>query len=94
VVLGDLNDYQFSPALAALRTGSASGHGLPILTDLISTLPRDERYTYVFDGISEALDHILVTPFVRGVRYQVVHVNAEYTDQTSDHDPQVLRMTP
>jgi predicted extracellular nuclease len=94
VVLGDLNDYQFSPALAALRTGSTSGHGLPILTDLISTLPRDERYTYVFDGISEALDHILVTPFVRGVRYQVVHVNAEYTDQTSDHDPQVLRMTP
>ena len=94
VVLGDLNDYQFSPALAALRTGSATGHGLPILTDLISTLPRDERYTYVFDGISEALDHILVTPFVRGVRYQVVHVNAEYTDQVSDHDPQVLRITP
>jgi predicted extracellular nuclease len=94
VVLGDLNDYQFSPALAALRTGSTSGHGLPILTDLISTLPRDERYTYVFDGLSEVLDHILVTPFVRGVRYQVVHVNAEYTDQTSDHDPQVLRMNP
>jgi predicted extracellular nuclease len=94
VVLGDLNDYQFSPALAALRTGSTSGHGVPILTDLISTLPRDERYTYVFDGISEVLDHILVSPSVRGVRYQVVHVNAEYTDQTSDHDPQVLRMTP
>ncbi|MDN3351325.1 lamin tail domain-containing protein [Actinomadura sp. DC4] len=94
VVLGDLNDYQFSPALAALRTGSTSGRGLPILTDLISTLPRDERYTYVYDGISEVLDHILVSPLVRGVRYQVVHVNAEYTGQTSDHDPQVLRLTP
>jgi hypothetical protein len=35
-----------------------------------------------------------VTPAVRGVRYQVIHINAEYTDQTSDHDPQVLRMTP
>jgi hypothetical protein len=94
VVLGDLNDYEFSPALSVLRTGSPTGRGRPILTDLISTLPRDQRYTYVFDGISEALDHILVGPGVRGVRYQVVHINAEYTRQTSDHDPQVLRMTP
>ena len=94
VVLGDLNDYQFSPALATLRTGNANGHGTPILTDLITTLPRRERYTYVYDGISEVLDHILVSPRVRGVEYEVVHVNAEYTDQTSDHDPQVLRMKP
>jgi predicted extracellular nuclease len=94
VVLGDLNDYQFSPALSVLRTGSPTGHGRPILTDLISTLPRDEQYTYVFDGISEVLDHILVSPGVRGVRYQVIHINAEYREQTSDHDPQVLRMTP
>ncbi|MFB9834837.1 lamin tail domain-containing protein [Actinoallomurus acaciae] len=94
VVLGDLNDYQFSPALSVLRTGSPTGRGRPILTDLISTLPRKEQYTYVFDGLSEVLDHILVSPGVRGVRYQVVHINAEYTDQTSDHDPQVLRMTP
>jgi predicted extracellular nuclease len=94
VVLGDLNDYQFSPALAALRTGSTAGQGTPILTDLISTLPVNERYTYVFDGISEVLDHILVSPAVRGVRYQVIHINAEYTDQTSDHDPQVVRLNP
>jgi predicted extracellular nuclease len=94
VVLGDLNDYQFSPALSALRTGSTGGHGTPILTDLISTLPVDERYTYVYDGLSEVLDHILVTPRTRGVRYQVVHVNAEYADQASDHDPQVMRLEP
>jgi predicted extracellular nuclease len=94
VVLGDLNDYQFSPALTALRTGSTSGHGTPLLTDLISTLPVNERYTYVYDGLSEVLDHILVTPRVRGVRYQVVHVNAEYADQASDHDPQVVRLEP
>jgi predicted extracellular nuclease len=94
VVLGDLNDHQFSPALTALRTGSTSGTGTPILTDLISTLPVNQRYTYVYDGISEVLDHILVSPRVRGVRYEVVHVNAEYTDQASDHDPQVLRIRP
>ncbi|GAB3988273.1 endonuclease/exonuclease/phosphatase family protein [Actinoallomurus acanthiterrae] len=94
VVLGDLNDYQFSPALAALKTGSTSGKGRPILTDLIGTLPENERYTYVYDGISEVLDHILVTPRTHGVQYQVVHVNAEYTNQTSDHDPQVVRLKP
>jgi len=48
----------------------------------------------VYNGISQVLDHILVTESVRGIDYQVVHVNAEYTDQTSDHDPQVLAFTP
>jgi uncharacterized protein len=94
VVLGDLNDYQFSPALATLKTGNADGQGTPALVDLITTLPREQQYTYVFDGLSEVLDHILVSPKVRGVEYEVVHVNAEYADQTSDHDPQVLRMKP
>ncbi len=91
VVLGDLNDYQFSPALAILRTGTPGG-GRPILTDLIDTLPPDQRYTYVYDGVSEVLDHILVTRGAGHVAYQVVHVNAEYIDQTSDHDPQVVRI--
>ncbi len=94
VVLGDLNDYQFSPALKALKTGDTSGTGKAILTDLITTLPKKQRYTYVFDGISEVLDHILVTRRVDVVEYQVVHVNAEYADQASDHDPQVLRLRP
>jgi predicted extracellular nuclease len=94
VVLGDLNDYQFSPALSALRTGTADGSGPSILTDLISTLPVDQRYTYVFNGVSQVLDHILVTKAVGGVQYQVVHINAEYADQASDHDPQVVRIQP
>ncbi len=94
VVLGDLNDYQFSPAVTALRTGTADGTGPAILTDLISTLPVDQRYTYVFNGVSQVLDHILVTPGAGTVQYQVVHVNAEYADQASDHDPQVVRLRP
>jgi uncharacterized protein len=94
VVVGDLNDYQFSPALRVLTTGTAAGTGTPILTDLITTLPLDQRYTYVFNGISQVLDHILVAPRVRGVSYQVVHINAEFTQQTSDHDPQVVDITP
>jgi hypothetical protein len=94
VVVGDLNDYQFSSPLAVLRTGTADGTGPSILTDLITTLPLNQQYTYVYNGVSQVLDHILVSPAVSGVDYQVVHVNAEYSNQTSDHDPQVVDITP
>ena len=94
VVLGDLNDFQFSPSVAALRTGTADGSGPSILTDLIATLPKNQQYTYVFNGVSQVLDHILVTRGLGDVQYQVVHVNAEYHDQVSDHDPQVVRVKP
>jgi uncharacterized protein len=94
VVLGDLNDFQFSPSVAALRTGTADGSGPSILTDLIATLPKNQQYTYVFNGVSQVLDHILVTRDLDDVQYQVVHVNAEYADQASDHDPQVVRLRP
>jgi len=85
VVLGDLNDFQFSPALQELT----SHHRLQ---DLMNTLPRDERYSYVFEGNSQALDHVLVSGRMR-TDYDVVHVNAEFTAQASDHDPQVVRLT-
>ncbi|HEX6696021.1 MAG TPA: endonuclease/exonuclease/phosphatase family protein [Solirubrobacteraceae bacterium] len=94
VVLGDLNDFQFSPSVAALRTGTADGSGPSILTDLIAPMPKDQQYTYVFNGVSQVLDHILVTRGLGDVQYQVVHVNAEYHDQASDHDPQVVRVRP
>jgi predicted extracellular nuclease len=89
VVAGDLNDYQFSPALGTL-TGAPSHR--PILTDLITTLPANQQYTYDYEGVSEVLDHILVTSAVGKPEYQVVHVNSEYANQVSDHDPQVVRL--
>ncbi|MFJ6573843.1 lamin tail domain-containing protein [Streptomyces sp. NPDC091292] len=85
VVLGDMNDYQFSKPLTTLTKGG-------ILTDLINTLPVNERYSYVYDGNSQTLDHILVTPGIKKPAYEVVHINSEFADQTSDHDPQVVRI--
>jgi hypothetical protein len=88
VVLGDINDHEYSIPLYVLK-GSP-----PVLHDLVETLPEAERYTYVFEGNSQALDHILVSssllPAV--VEYDVVHVNAEFHDQASDHDPEVVRL--
>jgi uncharacterized protein len=94
VMVGDLNDYQFSPALAVLKTGTSDGTGTPTLTDLITTLPADQQYTYDFDGVSEVLDHILTSKAISKFSYQVVHVNAEFANQASDHDPQVADITP
>ncbi|MFD4766719.1 endonuclease/exonuclease/phosphatase family protein [Streptomyces niveus] len=85
VVLGDLNDYQFSKPVTTLTRGG-------ILTDLMDELPKNERYSYVYDGNSQTLDHILVSSGVKKPEYDVVHINAEFADQASDHDPQVVRI--
>jgi len=86
VVAGDLNDFEFSDAV---RTVLATG-----MVDLPATLPLPERYTYVFDGNSQVLDHVLVSPhFARhSFEYDVVHVNSEFANQVSDHEPQVARL--
>jgi predicted extracellular nuclease len=85
VVLGDLNDFEFSETIHILE---AAG-----LTDLYDTLPLAERYSYVFEGNSQTLDHILVSgPLLNRSTFDVVHVNAEFADQASDHDPSVARI--
>ncbi|MCX4762501.1 lamin tail domain-containing protein [Streptomyces sp. NBC_01275] len=85
VVLGDLNDYEFSQTVTTLTAGK-------VLKPLITTLPADQRYTYVYDGNSQTLDHILTSPAVTHFDYDVVHINAEFADQASDHDPQIVRI--
>src|SRR5437773_2397323 len=85
VVLGDLNDFEFSETIRSLE---AAG-----LTDLYDTLPLAERYSYVFEGNSQTLDHILVSGSLADrSTLDVVHVNAEFADQASDHDPSVARI--
>ncbi|MFF7334033.1 endonuclease/exonuclease/phosphatase family protein [Streptomyces sp. NPDC008150] len=86
VALGDLNDFEFSDAVKTLTDNG------DVLTDLINTLPANERYSYVYDGNSQTLDHILTSPSVTDYNYDVVHINSEFADQTSDHDPQVVRI--
>jgi predicted extracellular nuclease len=85
VVLGDLNDFEFSETIHILE---AAG-----LIDLYDTVPLSERYSYVFEGNSQTLDHILVSgSLLNRSTLDVVHVNAEFADQASDHDPSVVRI--
>ncbi len=91
VVLGDINDFEFSETVSILEGD--------VVTTMLDTLPAPERYSYVFEGNSQVLDQILVTN--RGMlrqdpAYDVVHVNAEFADsiQASDHDPSLIRFKP
>ena len=85
-MLGDLNDFHFSQTVSILEA-------TPLHT-LLETLPANEQYTYVFEGNSQSLDHILVSDAIFGkpFAYDVVHVNAEFADQASDHDPQLVKL--
>jgi uncharacterized protein len=87
VVDGDLNDFEWSDTVHILENG--------VLHDLMDTLPLNERYSYVFEGNSQTLDHILFSDalLVRPFVFDPVHVNAEFFDQASDHDPSVARIT-
>ena len=85
-VVGDFNEFAFNPPLKTL-TGEADG--APVVADLLGRLAPAEQYTYVFQGNSQALDHAFVTPALAEATRQVdvVHVNAEFAEQASDHDP-------
>lgn len=90
VTLGDINDFEFSETTKILESDGA-------LWSAVKSLPRSERYSYVYQGNSQVLDQILVSPSIRrgcDFEYDSVHINAEFNDQISDHDPQVLRFKP
>jgi predicted extracellular nuclease len=89
VVLGKFNDFEFSSALITLK-GS-------VLHNMTETLPQAERYSFVFEGNSEALDHVLVSDALfsgrRPLAYDVVHINAEFAEpRVTAYDPAVLRI--
>jgi predicted extracellular nuclease len=90
VVLGDINDFEFSETTELLEGG--------VLTSLVKTLPPSERYSYVFEGNSQVLDQILLSDRLHQLPYRpaydVVHLNSEFADaiQASDHEPSVVRL--
>ena len=102
VVLGDLNEFEFvSPVEDILgqtlplvdESGNPINYFAPFqnLTNLTNTLPEDERYTFIFQGNSQSLDHILVSDSLdKTAEFDIVHVNAEFAEtpeRASDHEP-------
>ena len=84
-LVGDFNEFGF---LAPMATLTGADEGAPVVADLLDGLDATERYTYVFEGNSQALDHFFASPaLASAATVQVAHVNAEFADQVSDHDP-------
>lgn len=90
ILLGDLNEQEFRAPARSLATISG-------LTSLIDRVPLPERYTFVFEGNSQVLDHIMISPSLLSnarPEIDIVHVNADRADASaaSDHDPVVARL--
>ena len=108
-VVGDFNDFEFTDglvdAIGQIRgtvnpsENLLSGPDLvnPNLTNQVETLPADERYSFIFRGSAQVLDHALTTtsldPSVAGFAFGRGNVDAAETflDESSplfasDHD--------
>lgn len=88
VLLGDLNDFEFSKPLEVLKNGQ--------LTNMIETLPAEERFTYNYQGNSQVLDHILVSNHLADrAEADIVNINSLYMEEhgrASDHDPVMVQL--
>jgi len=118
IALGDYNAFQFSdgyvdvigtvkgaPTPADSVTLASPDLVTPDLTDLIESVPADQRYSFMFDGNAQEIDHVLVTQNVlpRFVELQYGRNNADFAEsfrddptrpeRISDHDPIVAYFT-
>ena len=91
VVVGDLNDFDFSDPIATLKGAGED----QVLFNQIDTIPEfADRFTFNFQGNSQVLDHILVTDSLQSfTEFDAVHVNTEFADASSDHEPIIARIT-
>jgi len=97
-VLGDLNDYPDSPPLTAILERG--------LQNAMNWAAAGQRYSYIYQGVSQTLDYVLVYPQPTLLAQAVgpIHINADYPDsyqrqsdtplRSSDHDPIVVSFTP
>lgn len=81
-VMGDFNGFQFEQSLQLLEQGGQ-------LTNMTYKLDPTERYSYVFEGNSQQIDHLLVTQglYANG-EFDTVHLNSGKAGfRPTDHDP-------
>lgn len=89
VVMGDLNEFDFVSPVRELEVNAG-------LVNLTKELPVNERYTFIFQGNAQSLDHILVSGnLLLNAETQIVHLNPEFGEDDeagSDHDPIVATL--
>lgn len=86
---GDMNDYYFSTSIRDALAGD-------LLHNLMFDLPENERYTVIFQGNANVFDQILISDNMNNnwsPEFDVVHVNVEFVEEVTDHDPAIARFT-
>ena len=118
MTVGDFNAYQFSDGytdpIATILGSPTSDDQIvvdaspdlvdPNLFNLMEFVPASERYTFIFEGTPQVLDHIIVNrnAFARFTRIGVAHMDADFPEvgtlfvndstrpeRASDHDAPV-----
>lgn len=88
VVLGDFNEFEFVSPLLELEDAG--------LTNLTWGLDENERYTFIFQGNSQSLDHILVSDSLASTAlFDILHLNVEFPEtqtRASDHEPLLVSL--
>ena len=119
VVLGDMNAFEFNDGLVDV-IGTLRGSPAPAdqvtepsgdrwdyeLFDLAESLPAEDRYSYVFEGNAQVLDHLLVNRAMRDrlARFTYSRSNSDFPEsfesdfsgatRLSDHDAAVAYFAP
>lgn len=119
VLIGDYNAFEFSDGyvdVMGIISGQEAAPGTVLLhgdsavtvplTNMIGTKPLAQRYSYVFEGNTQTLDHALVNDAVLDTTEATLYharVNSDFAVdnaadptvpvRTSDHDPLVLALT-
>jgi predicted extracellular nuclease len=90
IVLGDLNTFEFTNDLTEILPGKGAQR---IMRNLGKKDRSDNRYSFNFDGNSQALDHMFVTDkLYRGAKFEYVQLNVDFPRRfedvtASDHEP-------
>ncbi|MBA4768201.1 MAG: hypothetical protein H2049_11300 [Porphyrobacter sp.] len=93
-VAGDFNEFQFEEPLRVLSGelefdgARVSEGGEAVLENLTFLLSEAERYTAVFEGNAQAIDHIFASrTLAENAQVDVVHTNTILGNLNADHDP-------
>ena len=118
ILLGDFNAFQFNdgildvigtikgkPAGKTEILNSSDDLVNPDLIDLVDVIAAPQRYSYIFDGNAQVLDHIIISETLRKhtTGFGYARINADYPEifrndgtrfeRFSDHDPAVAFFT-
>ncbi|QZD96132.1 endonuclease/exonuclease/phosphatase family protein [Qipengyuania gelatinilytica] len=98
VVAGDFNDFQFEETLEIVTGDLDYAGGMVMdgtdveLGNLAYLLDASERYSTLFQGNAQMIDHILASEsLLDGAAIDIVHRNIHTASGVSDHDPVLAR---